>query len=454
MATNFPKQNRSIHILSASREICRTIKQSDAEIRQKYPFLYHQDVICAIIFAGSLLLITLFSYLYISSFISAIWTVMLIALVLSLLHELEHDIIHNLYFKSYRWIQNCMFIFIWVAKLHVSPWYRRQLHLKHHLLSGQINDAEERLIGLGLSPNYKRMAVSVHPFGGLLISDDISKDAKYLNLFTLQLHNALMGLTSFCILQTFVGYNVFCFFYSCLDYDINSLIGFHTFYPIIRTLAVCLCFPNVLRQGCLVMMSNSSHYYGDLPLNTVYYQNQILDSWLLFPFQLFCFNFGATHIVHHYVPSQPFYIRHFTAQSVKYTMIKLGVRNNDFGILWRNNHYTIDPIEDEKQKLYGKCWFAACLLVGFPLYILWDLMIFEKFNRNIFQFIREQLLKRNIKRRDNTSDNSELKTNEKVMDVNDSATNDDMQKLNAFVNQIALYDVSADQIEEVNTKAA
>ncbi|CAM4828374.1 unnamed protein product [Rotaria magnacalcarata] len=416
MATNFPKQNRSIHILSASREICRTIKQSDAEIRQKYPFLYHQDVICAIIFAGSLLLITLFSYLYISSFISAIWTVMLIAL-------------------SYRWIQNCMFIFIWVAKLHVSPWYRRQLHLKHHLLSGQINDAEERLIGLGLSPNYKRMAVSVHPFGGLLISDDISKDAKYLNLFTLQLHNALMGLTSFY-------------------YDINSLIGFHTFYPIIRTLAVCLCFPNVLRQGCLVMMSNSSHYYGDLPLNTVYYQNQILDSWLLFPFQLFCFNFGATHIVHHYVPSQPFYIRHFTAQSVKYTMIKLGVRNNDFGILWRNNHYTIDPIEDEKQKLYGKCWFAACLLVGFPLYILWDLMIFEKFNRNIFQFIREQLLKRNIKRRDNTSDNSELKTNEKVMDVNDSATNDDMQKLNAFVNQIALYDVSADQIEEVNTKAA
>ncbi|CAF4761277.1 unnamed protein product [Rotaria socialis] len=378
MAANFPKQNRSIHILSASREICRTIKQSDAEIRQKYPFLYHQDVICAIIFAGSLLLITLFSYLYISSFISAIWTVMLIALVLSLLHELEHDIIHNLYFKSHRWIQNCMFIVIWVAKLHVSPWYRRQLHLKHHLLSGQINDAEERLIGLGLSPNYKRMAVSVHPFGGLLISDDI-------------------------------------------NYDINTLIGFHTCYPIIRTLAVCLCFPNVLRQGCLVMMSNSSHYYGDIPLNTVYYQNQILDSWFLFPFQLFCFNFGATRIVHHYVPSQPFYIRHFTAKSVKHTMVKLGVRNNDF---------------------------------GFPLYILWDLMIFEKFNRNVIQFIREQLLKRNIKRRHTTTNNSELKTNEKVMDANGSTMNDDMQKLNAFVNQIALYDVSADQIEEVNTKAS
>ncbi|CAF3364988.1 unnamed protein product [Rotaria socialis] len=326
MAANFPKQNRSIHILSASREICRTIKQSDAEIRQKYPFLYHQDVICAIIFA-------------------AIWTVMLIALVLSLLHELEHDIIHNLYFKSHRWIQNCMFIVIWVAKLHVSPWYRRQLHLKHHLLSGQINDAEERLIGLGLSPNYKRMAVSVHPFGGLLISDDI-------------------------------------------NYDINTLIGFHTCYPIIRTLAVCLCFPNVLRQGCLVMMSNSSHYYGDIPLNTVYYQNQILDSWFLFPFQLFCFNFGATRIVHHYVPSQPFYIRHFTAKSVKHTMVK------------------------------------------------------------------EQLLKRNIKRRHTTTNNSELKTNEKVMDANGSTMNDDMQKLNAFVNQIALYDVSADQIEEVNTKAS
>jgi hypothetical protein len=35
-------------------------------------------------------------------------------------------------------------------------------------------------------------------------------------------------------------------------------------------------------------------------MSDVFYQNQILDSPLCWPFQLFCFNFGATHILHHY----------------------------------------------------------------------------------------------------------------------------------------------------------
>ena len=64
------------------------------------------------------------------------------AFSISLLHELEHDIIHNLYFKSHMWVQDMMFWGIWIAKLHGNPWYRRELHLKHHIVSGQIDDAE------------------------------------------------------------------------------------------------------------------------------------------------------------------------------------------------------------------------------------------------------------------------------------------------------------------------
>jgi fatty acid desaturase len=434
------------------REIYRGIKQCDLAIRQKYSFLYHQDLIGALIFTSSSLLMFLLSYAYLSSYISAISAIVLIAFSISILHELEHDIIHNLYFKKHKWIQNFIFLFIWIAKLHISPWYRRQLHLKHHLLSGQMNDAEERLIGLGLPLNYKRMAITVHPFGGVLVSDDISKDAKYFKPLTLQLYNAPMGFVFFTILQIFLIYNLFFFLYFYLNYDINTIYSINTLYPIVRALAVCLCLPNVLRQSCLVMMSNSSHYYSDIPLNTLYYQNQILDSWYVFPFQLFCFNFAATHIVHHYFPSQPFYIRHITARRMKDTMIKLGVRHNDFGILWRNNRYIIDPKENEKQELYGKLWFVACLFVGFPLYILWDIIIFSKLSKNLLKILREKISNDKEKQVDENN-NDELPINAKMFDNKETIINDGVKQLNTLVNRIALHHVSADQIEEVTAQA-
>jgi len=438
---------RNAHAVLASREICRAIRQSDATLRQTYPFLKHQDLIGAIIFTGSLSLVALFSYLYLIGYLSVLLTIILIALPISFLHELEHDIIHNLYFKQYRWLQNIMFFFIWIAKLHGSPWYRRQLHLKHHLLSGQVNDAEERLIGLGLTPNYKRMAVSLHPFGGLLVSTEISRDAKYLNETTMKLKNAPTALIFLFLTRTYLTYQILFLIYSYFNYDINTIYGMNKFYPIIHALTICICLPNLLRQGCLVLMSNSCHYYGDIPLNTVYYQNQILDSWFVLPFQLFCCNFGATHIIHHYVVSQPFYIRHFTGRSIKDMMVKLGIRNNDFGILWRNNRYTIDPKDDEKQRFYGMCWFAVCLFIGFPLYIVWDMMVMHKSNMNILHLIQRKLSKGKTK-----NDDAAIykKTDE---NENEIIQNSDVNELNTFVNKISLFDVSADQVEEVGDAA-
>ena len=64
-----------------------------------------------------------------------------------------------------RVLQHVFFLGIWVAKLGANPWFRKKLHLQHHTVSGQDDDAEERLIGLGLPMGMKRMAVTVHPMG-------------------------------------------------------------------------------------------------------------------------------------------------------------------------------------------------------------------------------------------------------------------------------------------------
>eukprot|EP00598_Pedospumella_elongata_P011765 CAMPEP_0185013170 /NCGR_PEP_ID=MMETSP1098-20130426/98671_1 /TAXON_ID=89044 /ORGANISM="Spumella elongata, Strain CCAP 955/1" /LENGTH=413 /DNA_ID=CAMNT_0027542237 /DNA_START=304 /DNA_END=1545 /DNA_ORIENTATION=+ len=241
-----------------------------------------------------------------------------------------------MYFKKHTWIQDVMFFVIWVAKLHGNPWFRREFHLKHHIVSGQIDDAEERLIGLGLPFGLERLAATLHPFGSLIVTPAIARDAKWLDVKRLNLTSAPVAFLFFGLSKLWLLY-VFTMLF--VGYD-----QYHHYLPAsqwwwIRAAAVLMCLPNILRQSCLVLMSNCSHYYGDIPEKSVLYQNQILDHWMLFPFQLFCVNFGATHIVHHYVPGQPFYIRELVYRRVKELMISKGVRINDFGIVCRANRY-------------------------------------------------------------------------------------------------------------------
>jgi len=67
----------------------------------------------------------------------------------------------------------------------------------------------------------------------------------------------------------------------------------------------------------------------------------MLDHWVFLPFQLFCFNFGATHVIHHFVAIQPFYLRQMVLKNVKPVMIQFGTRQNDLKILNRANRYTL-----------------------------------------------------------------------------------------------------------------
>ena len=86
-------------------------------------------------------------------------------------------------------------------------------------------------------------------------------------------------------------------------------------------------------------MSSYSHYYGDIPKRDIFFQNQILSNWMLIPFQAFCFNFGATHIIHHYVINQPFYLRQMVAHAAQAEMKRQGTRINDLGTFVRANRW-------------------------------------------------------------------------------------------------------------------
>jgi len=130
-------------------------------------------------------------------------------------------------------------------------------------------------------------------------------------------------------------------------YPLGFILGFPflstQFWNAMYYLFILVILSNMVRQFCLVLLSSYSHYFEDIPEGDVYYQNQIINHWILWPLQAFCFNFGATHIIHHYVPNQPFYLRQMCADVVLKECIKQGVRVNDFGVIGRSNHFSNKP---------------------------------------------------------------------------------------------------------------
>ena len=69
----------------------------------------------------------------------------------------------------------------------------------------------------------------------------------------------------------------------------------------------------------------------------------VLNAWFLWPFQLFCFNVGSTHGIHHFVVGEPFYIRQLTAPAAHRVMRSQGIRFNDLGTFLRANRYALSP---------------------------------------------------------------------------------------------------------------
>jgi hypothetical protein len=87
-------------------------------------------------------------------------------------------------------------------------------------------------------------------------------------------------------------------------------------------------------------VSSNLHYFGDVDPRDTRRQTQVWTAWWTWPLQIFCFNFGGTHAIHHFVVQEPFYVRQLVARDAYVVLRAHGVRFNDFGTFLRANRWT------------------------------------------------------------------------------------------------------------------
>ncbi|MCH9829329.1 MAG: fatty acid desaturase [Gammaproteobacteria bacterium] len=315
------------------------------EWRRRLPWLRHNDAIGSAILLLSLSGMVASGWLYLAGAMAWWLCIPVTAFFASLTHELEHDLIHRMYFRGNALAHNLMMGLVWLARPStINPWIRRNLHLNHHKHSGTATDIEERAITNGESWGPLRL---------LMVGDNImSLILRVLRLRDRELRRRLMlrGFASYFPLgwlnwgswYAFVGFHLIDGAARIAGTPIAWSVGTMSALGVIDAVVVVLVAPNVLRTFCLHFVSSNMHYYGDVEDGNVLQQTQVLNPWWLLPAQLFCFNFGSTHGIHHFVVKEPFYIRQLTAARAHKVMREMGVRFNDLGTFRRANRYGVD----------------------------------------------------------------------------------------------------------------
>lgn len=328
-------QQRSAHI----RE---QVMAHGVELRQRYPILKHQDALGAGILAFALCAMLTSAALYISGYL-AWWACLLLnAFFASLTHELEHDLIHSMYFRKKRVPHNLMMALVWMARPStINPWIRRHLHLNHHKVSGTETDMEERAITNGEPWGLARLLMVGDNMMAAFIRFLRAKTAQHrwsIVKRTLTVY-APLALINWSTWYVFLGFHALDALSSGLGMPIAWSAGTLEVMNIVNIAVVVLIGPNVLRTFCLHFVSSNMHYYGDVELGNVIQQTQVLNPWWMWPLQAFCFNFGSSHGIHHFVVKEPFYIRQLSVPFAHKVMREMGVRFNDFGTFTRANRW-------------------------------------------------------------------------------------------------------------------
>lgn len=334
--------------------IRKEIAQSYKDFKQKYPFLKNQNTIGLIIFIFSVIMIVLASFLYLKNILSVWILIPFNAFWMGILHELEHDLIHWMYFRKNKFVHDSMLFVIWILRpLTINPWLRRDLHFHHHKYSGTLHDVEERGVTNGEKWSLKRLLTTPDLLlGGVLRANTIRKDIiKQIQLGNLSKAQALRfktiktyAMLPFGLIAHFLWY---VFLIHVLIHFFTEIFGIAYTSPSIVTnnmwwlqpFIMILILPNLLRQFCLHFITSNMHYFGDVESGNVIQQTQILNVWWTFPLQLFCFFFGWTHAIHHFVVNETFYVRHLTRKNAHKIMKENGVRFNDLGTFKRANRY-------------------------------------------------------------------------------------------------------------------
>ncbi|MEP2653565.1 MAG: fatty acid desaturase [Paraglaciecola sp.] len=325
------------------REIINYIKNQEKTLRVQLPLLNQQNTLGLSILLLSVLGFVTSGFLYFIGVIPGWACIILGALSTSIAHEIEHDLIHQQYFKSNGVIYHFMMVMVWLIRPNtINPWYRKKIHLNHHKVSGTSQDIEERLVGNGIKSHLLRMLVVCDGLLGLIVrTKQFSREIKDYNFF--KLFNAGFPLTTiyYIVLYSFLLFHIFDFIVEYMAVVIHYPAWLMTLVDWISFTVVVWIAPSYLRSACLNFVTSSMHYYGGA--FNMLQQTQVLNHWLFMPFQLFCFNFGNTHTIHHFVPSQPFYIRQIISKRVNVFLKEKGVKFNDLTSILAANRYPVSP---------------------------------------------------------------------------------------------------------------
>lgn len=348
------KRNEVLNDDQRTKIIRREVQLASKEMRAKYPFLKHQNAIGFFIFSFSIAMIILSAVLYLQHKIPAIVVILSVAFWTSFLHELEHDLIHYMYFKKNKFLHNLMMLGVWVFRpMTINPWLRRDIHFHHHRVSGTKTDIEERGVTNGEKWTFRRFLTTADLLlGGVLRGNLVRNDIKEaVKSGELPVEQALVfkkvktyGMMPFTLALYFVWY-FFLAHYALhfisglfnLGYQSPAIVEAQ--FKWINPLVMILILPNLMRMFCLHFITSNMHYYGDVELGNAMQQTQVLNKWYFIPFQIFCFNFGSTHAIHHFVVNETFYVRQMTASKAHKVMKEQGVRFNDLGAFKRANRF-------------------------------------------------------------------------------------------------------------------
>lgn len=306
------------------------IRAASRGLRARHPFLKHQDAIGLILLLLSVGAAVAAGAAYLGGWLPAWATIVLVAFATSIVHEIEHDLIHLQYFRKNPVVHAGMMALGWLVRPNtINPWLRKELHLHHHKMSGTPTDLEERAITNGESFDLKRLVMMADGVAALLFRLPPSRRARR------------MVVAKFIAGYFPLGWLHFPLWYGFLAVHAARAIWgnetFPGFSPAFDAAVVVWAAPNVLRSFCLNFVSSSMHYYGDVTPGNVLEQTQVLNARRFLPLQLFCFNFGSTHAIHHFVANEPFYVRQWTAAAAHAALRENGIPFNDLGTFRRAN---------------------------------------------------------------------------------------------------------------------
>lgn len=330
---------RPVSEMSDHERICAittSIKAADKDLRQRFPILKNQSALGVAFFVAAAGVVITSSVLYVTGILPGWACIIINAVFLAVIREIEHDLIHNLYFPTHQRLQNLLMAAVWPFLGNLPhPWYRRKMHLLHHRTSGHDEDFEEQLIGNGLKFGPLKILAMLEPGLASLFRKKEFAQIPFYNgreffkalvpvgvIYLIAWYGAVLGFAT----ATIAGW---------LGFELPTMA--QNFLEVLGVVAVVWLLPNVVRQVSLQIISSNMHYFGDVENRLQ--ETQVFNAWWMFPLNLVTCNFGITHCIHHFMVSQPFYLRQMVSGTAHAAFQKFGIRYNDTASILRGNRY-------------------------------------------------------------------------------------------------------------------